>query len=114
MNTIKITAAVIILAAANIATADDPHSVPVISSGASQGRTIVNINSQAISLAASQINPQVNSKAWQMGVGIGNHNNTTAIALGLAKRVNKNLLFSGTVGIENDNIGTGIGFNFKF
>ena len=70
--------------------------------------------SQAMALAVSEINPTLLSSKWQVGVGFGIHNDSTAIAIGLAKRVNKNLLFSGKIANQDGDIGTSIGLNFKF
>ena len=70
--------------------------------------------SQAMALAVSEINPTLLSSKWQMGVGFGSHNDETAIAVGLAKRVNKCLLFSGKIANQDGESGTSIGLNFKF
>ena len=69
--------------------------------------------SQAMALAVSEINPTLLSSKWQMGVGFGSHNDNTAIAIGLAKRMNKNLLFSGKIANQGGDIGTSMGLNFK-
>ncbi len=94
---------------ANTALADDPH-------GTQQSyvpRETIE-TSQAMALAVSEINPTLLSSKWQMGVGFGEHNDDTAIAVGIAKRVNKNLLFSGKIGIQDGDTGTSMGLNFKF
>ena len=70
--------------------------------------------SQAMALAVSEINPTLLSSKYQIGVGFGSHNDSTAIAIGLAKRVNKNLLFSGKIANQDGDIGTSMGLNFKF
>ena len=70
--------------------------------------------SQAMALAVSEINPTLLSSKYQIGVGFGSHHDETAIAVGLAKRVNKNLLFSGKIANQDGDIGTSIGLNFKF
>ena len=92
------------------ALADDPHYAP--------RETITNNynveTSQAMALAVSEINPTVVSSKWQMGVGFGVHNDETAIAIGLARRINKNLLFSGKIANQNGSVGTSVGLNFKF
>jgi len=100
----------LLMVLANIARADDPHGV-VIQQGSP---SITYSNSQAMALAVSEINPTLLSSKYQVGIGFGAHNDETAIAIGLAKRVNKNLLFSGKIANQDGDIGTSIGLNFKF
>ena len=102
----------LLMALSNIANADDPHGV-VIQEGTVNTATTYT-TSQAMALAVSEINPTVLSDKWQMGIGFGAHNDETAIAVGLAKRVNKSLLFSGKIANQDGDIGTSIGLNFKF
>ena len=92
------------------AKADDPHGVVI------QEGSVTNVysNSQAMALAVSEINPTLLSSKYQIGIGFGAHNDETAIAVGLAKRVNKSLLFSGKIANQDGDIGTSIGLNFKF
>jgi len=94
------------------ARADDPHGV-VIQEGTVTTNTVYN-SSQAMALAVSEINPTLLSSKYQVGIGFGAHNDETAIAVGLAKRVNKNLLFSAKIANQDGDIGTSIGLNFKF
>ena len=94
-----------------MAIADDPHGV-VIQEGSVTTYTVD--SSQAMALAVSEINPTLLSSKYQIGIGFGAHNDETAIAVGLAKRVNKSLLFSGKIANQNGDIGTSIGLNFKF
>jgi hypothetical protein len=96
---------------ANTVYADNKHHSVVIQQGE---ETIITTNSQAMALAVSEINPTLLSSKWQMGVGFGEHNDNTAMAIGLAKRVNKNLLFSGKIANQGGDIGTSMGLNFKF
>jgi len=93
------------------AKADDPHGV-VIQEGSVT--TYTTDSSQAMALAVSEINPTLLSSKYQIGIGFGAHNDETAIAIGLAKRVNKNLLFSGKIANQGGDIGTSLGLNFKF
>ena len=92
------------------ANADDPHGAVI------QEGSVTNVysNSQAMALAVSEINPTLLSSKYQVGVGFGSHNDSTAIAIGLAKRVNKSLLFSGKIANQDGDIGTSMGLNFKF
>ena len=101
---------IVTIAILSDANADDPHGV-VIQQGSP---SIYYSTSQAMSLAASEINPTLLSSKWQVGIGFGSHNNETAVAAGIAKRVNKNLLFSGKIANQGGDIGTSIGLNFKF
>ena len=89
--------------------ADDPHG-----NYQSTTNNYQISSSQAMALAASEINPTLLSSHWQMGVGFGSHNDETAIAAGLAKRVNKSLLFSGKVANQEGKVGVSMGLNFKF
>ena len=91
------------------AVADDPHGVQ---QGSVPRGTIE--TSQAMALAVSEINPTLLSSKYQIGIGFGSHNDETAVAVGLAKRVNKSLLFSGKIANQDGDIGTSIGLNFKF
>ena len=102
----------LLMALSNIANADDPHGVVIQEGG--QPTTIYSNDSQAMALAVSEINPTLLSSKFQVGIGFGSHNNETAIAVGLARRINKNLLFSGKIANQNGDIGTSIGLNFKF
>jgi len=102
---------IITIAAISDANADDPHGVVIQPDNVPRG-TIK--TSQAMALAVSEINPTLLSSKYQVGVGFGSHNDETAIAVGLAKRVNKNLLFSGKIGLQDGSTGTSIGLNFKF
>ena len=70
--------------------------------------------SQAMALAVSEINPTLLSSKWQMGIGFGSHNDGTAIAAGLAKRINKSTMFSGKVATQGGDIGVSMGLNLKF
>ena len=100
----------LLMALSNMALADDPHGVVI------QESSVTNVysNSQAMALAVSEINPTLLSSKYQIGIGFGAHNDETAIAVGLAKRVNKSLLFSGKIANQDGDIGTSIGLNFKF
>ena len=100
---------------ANIAYADDPHGVVIEKSNYQLPTNNYQIgSSQAMALAVSEINPTLLSSKYQIGIGFGAHNDETAIAVGLAKRVNKSLLFSGKIANQDGDIGTSIGLNFKF
>ena len=101
----------LMLALSSIAMADDPHGVVIQQDSVPIGAIET---SQAMALAVSEINPTLLSSKYQIGVGFGSHNDETAIAVGLAKRVNKNLLFSGKIANQDGDIGTSIGLNFKF
>ena len=70
--------------------------------------------SQAMALAVSEINPTLLSSKYQVGIGFGSHNDETAIAVGLAKRVNKSMLFSGKIANQSGDIGVSMGLNLKF
>ena len=96
---------------ANPAYADDPHGIVIQQSDAPRG-TIE--TSQAMALAVSEINPTLLSSKYQLGIGFGIHNDETAIAVGLAKRVNKSTLFSVKIANQGGDIGTSAGINIKF
>jgi len=100
----------LLMALSNMANADDPHGA-VIQEGSP---SITYSNSQAMALAVSEINPTLLSSKYQIGIGFGAHNDETAIAVGLAKRINKNLLFSGKIANQSGSVGTSVGLNFKF
>ena len=93
------------------AMADDPHGVVIQQNDAPRG-TIE--TSQAMALAVSEINPTLLSSKYQLGIGFGIHNDKTAIAVGLAKRVNKSTLFSVKIANQGGGIGTSAGINIKF
>ena len=92
--------------------ADDPHSSDFIPTKVINNYSVD--SSQAMALAVSEINPTVVSSKWQMGIGFGSHNDETAIALGLAKRVNKTTLLSGKIANQGGDIGVSMGLNLKF
>ena len=94
---------------ADTAYADDPHGV-VIQQGSP---SITYSKSQALALAFSEINPTVLSDKWQFGGGFGDHEGETAYAVGVHKRITKNLLFGGKAGEQNGKVGKSFGFNYK-
>ena len=102
------TIALLVLLTLN-AYADDPHGV-VIREGSP---SIAYSKSQALALAFSEINPTVLSDKWQFGGGFGDHEGETAYAVGVYKRITKNLLFGGKAGEQNGKIGKSFGFNYK-
>ena len=50
-----------------------------------------------------------------IGVGLGNTNGETAAAIGLAARINEDLVLKGTIGVSGGTtaVGVGIGYTFK-
>ena len=99
----------LLMALSNIANADDPHGA-VIQEGSP---SITYSKSQALALAFSEIDATVLSDKWQFGVGFGDHEGETAYALGVHKRIAKNLLFGGKIGEQNGSVGKSFGFNYK-
>ena len=88
---------------ANDARSDDRH----------HRGTKVDVSSQAIAIATSQIHPELGSSKLQLGMGISTHNNDTALAIGLHKRVNK-VLIGGTFSSNGNSTAAGFGVNMKF
>ena len=89
------------------AKADDPH-------GNQQGSpSITYSKSQALALAFSEIDATVLSDFWQFGGGFGDHEGETAYAIGVHKRITKNLLFGGKIGEQSGSVGKSFGFNYK-
>jgi len=99
----------LLMALANIAKADDPHGV-VIQQGSP---SITYSKSQALALAFSEIDATVLSDYWQFGGGFGDHEGETAYAVGVHKRITKNLLFGGKIGEQDGSVGKSFGFNYK-
>jgi len=64
-------------------------------------------------IAIAQIHPELGTKGWQLGGGLGFANDDQAIAIGGHKRVNKTL-WGGTIAIQNNEVIGGFGFNLKF
>lgn len=89
--------------------ADDPHG-GVVQQGSP---SITYSSSQALSLAFSEIDATVLSDKWQIGGGFGDHKGETAYAIGIHKRITKNLLFGGKIGEQNGEVGKSYGFNYK-
>ena len=97
----------LLLVVADYVSADDPH-------GTQQGYpSITYSKSQALALAFSEIDATVLSDKWQFGGGFGDHEGETAYALGVHKRITKNLLFGGKIGEQGGKVGKSFGFNYK-
>lgn len=106
-KTIILIALILIISVfANIAYSHDNH----------QSSSVTNVyNSQgvALAIATAQIHPEVGTSKWQFGAGLGSYGNTSAITVGIGKRVGK-VLINGTLGTENGKTGLGVGVNFRF
>lgn len=67
----------------------------------------------ALSLAASQHHFDFGTHSWQGSVGMGSYDNDSAISFGLAKRFDR-VLINGSVGVNGDKSGYGMGVNWRF
>ena len=75
-------------------------------------------NQQGAIAAASVAIPLPNALTpgtTTIGVGLGNTNGETAAAIGLAARINEDLVLKGTIGVSGGTtaVGVGIGYTFK-
>jgi len=105
----KIISIVLLLLMSLAAYADDPHGAVV-----QQGNTSITYSkSQALALAFAEIDATVLSDKWQFGGGFGDHEGETAYAVGVHKRITKNLLFGGKIGEQEGSVGKSFGFNYK-
>lgn len=75
-------------------------------------------NTAALNTATAQIHPSLSIQAWQFGAGFGYYNDSEALALGVAKRVNDSMLLNFTASQVNSKssstaIGAGVNWIMK-
>lgn len=105
---------VILVLMPNVVIADSSHLV-IIENTSMESSAINTTNSVGVPLSISlaQIDFSHTSKKWQGGVGFGLFNNRTAISGGVAKKF-KDTLIRGSIGIEEGELGGGVGIVFQF
>lgn len=71
------------------------------------------IHGVALAIASAQHNFDFGTHSWQGSVGTGFYNGNSAVSFALGKRFNK-VIISGSLGIEEGNLGGGIGVTWRF
>lgn len=72
-------------------------------------------NGTAIAIASAQCQFSSTVNSLQGCVSAGYYNNSEAINIGIAKRINQDgMLLNGTVGYDGDEAAAGLGITFKF
>ena len=104
----------IMLFLSSAAIADSSHLVIV--ENTSMESSVINATGSVgvpLSISLAQIDFSHTSKKWQGGVGFGFFNDRTALSGGVAKKF-KDVLIRGSIGIEEGELGGGIGIVFQF
>ncbi len=67
----------------------------------------------ALSIAASQHHFDFGTHSWQGSIGAGSYDGDSAISFGVAKRLDR-VLINGSLGMNGDKSGYGVGVNWRF
>ena len=76
---------------------------------------ITNSDGTALGIASSRIQFDGSTYQTQIGIGAGNYNGNSAIAIGAGKRFKESgPLFNGSIGNDGTHTGVGIGATWRF